>query len=112
MQISFRRFVRLIDHAVHKSWSTPNLTPRLLLLPLLLSLRWLRLVRSTLPRLRHISDAHPFHNLATSIPGATTSASPSNNASIRTAGALPGAAALFSVLAAGMGALLGGMLVL
>ncbi|CAE6423153.1 unnamed protein product [Rhizoctonia solani] len=52
---------------------------------------------------------------ATSIPGATTAAggsSPSNNASIRTAGTLPGAAALFSVLAAGMGALLGGMLVL
>ncbi|KAJ1307765.1 hypothetical protein OPQ81_001852 [Rhizoctonia solani] len=51
---------------------------------------------------------------ATSIPGQTSAGatSPSNNASIRTAGALPGAAALFSVLAAGMGALLGGMLVL
>ncbi|CAE7186317.1 unnamed protein product [Rhizoctonia solani] len=53
---------------------------------------------------------------ATSIPGATnpggSSSSPSNNASIRTAGTLPGAAALVSILAAGMGALLGGMLVL
>ncbi|KAG8680057.1 hypothetical protein FRC09_018514, partial [Ceratobasidium sp. 395] len=56
---------------------------------------------------------------ATSIPGQTAggsgpapSGSPSNNASLRTAGTLPGAAALLSVVAAGMGALVGGMLVL
>ncbi|KAG8729028.1 hypothetical protein FRC12_021305 [Ceratobasidium sp. 428] len=57
--------------------------------------------------------------LATSIPGQTAggsgpapSGSPSNNASLRTAGTLPGTAALLSVVAAGMGALVGGMLVL
>ncbi|CAE6477849.1 unnamed protein product [Rhizoctonia solani] len=52
---------------------------------------------------------------ATSIPAATnpggSSPSPSNNASIRTAGAMPSAAAFFSIVATGMGALLGGMLV-
>ncbi|KAG8729065.1 hypothetical protein FRC12_021287 [Ceratobasidium sp. 428] len=56
---------------------------------------------------------------ATSIPGQTAggsgpapSGSPSNNASLRTAGTLPSTAALLSVVAAGMGALVGGMLVL
>ncbi|KAG9128092.1 hypothetical protein FRC07_004986 [Ceratobasidium sp. 392] len=56
---------------------------------------------------------------ATSIPGQTAggsgpvpSGSPSNNASLRTAGTLPSAAALLSVVAAGMGALVGGILVL
>ncbi|KAG8762694.1 hypothetical protein FRC11_008009 [Ceratobasidium sp. 423] len=50
---------------------------------------------------------------ATSIPGPTNAGgtSSSNNASIRTAGTLPGTAVLFSALAAGMGALLGGILV-
>ncbi|QRW04302.1 homoaconitate hydratase [Ceratobasidium sp. AG-Ba] len=56
---------------------------------------------------------------ATSIPGQTAggsgpapSGSPSNNASLRTAGTLPGTAVILSVAAAAMGALLGGMLVL
>ncbi|QRV90085.1 homoaconitate hydratase [Ceratobasidium sp. AG-Ba] len=56
---------------------------------------------------------------ATSIPGQTAggsgpapSGSPSNNASLRTAGTLPGTAAILSVAAAALGALLGGMLVL
>ncbi|CCO29631.1 Transforming growth factor-beta-induced protein ig-h3 OS=Mus musculus GN=Tgfbi PE=2 SV=1 [Rhizoctonia solani AG-1 IB] len=55
---------------------------------------------------------------ATSIPGQTNSpnnvpsASGSANAGLRTAVAFPSGAALFSVLATGMGALLGGMLVL
>ncbi|QRV90086.1 homoaconitate hydratase [Ceratobasidium sp. AG-Ba] len=55
---------------------------------------------------------------ATSIPGQSAggsgpapSGSPSNNASLRTAGTLPGTAVILSVTAAAMGAFLGGMLV-
>ncbi|CAE6407562.1 unnamed protein product [Rhizoctonia solani] len=51
---------------------------------------------------------------ATSVPGPTSAggSTSSSNASIRTATTLPGTAALFSVVAAGMSAFLGGMLVL